>query len=313
MGHAAHRYGRSARKRIEQAGEVLAGAIETLRRDPASFPGGKLDVMGLCRLREKTLRDHDLPDPFGHIKDRENATASQMYPEVVRTLHSMDGQARWLRLIESVFAGNIFDLGSPATMHLAGESSDFLTTLDGLKPRPWLVDDFDRLADDLSDSPPPKWTKAVVFIDNAGSDFILGVLPLVRELALRGTQIVLAANELPSLNDLTVDETIDIVERLAGADRDLSALIDGGMLEVVSSGNDLPLIDLSQVADELNEAAADADLVILEGMGRAVESNFDAAFRVDCIRLALLKDASVAARIGGQVYDIVCKYDPVAP
>jgi type II pantothenate kinase len=174
------------------------------------------------------------------------------------------------------------------------------------------VDDYDRLEQDLLAGPPIKWGKVVVFVDNAGSDFLLGVMPLARELALAGTKVVLAANELPSLNDITADEAANQVELLTAVDEDLAALVAGGMLEVVSRGNDIPLIDLSGVTDELNQVAADADLVVLEGMGRAVESNFDAHFKVDALHLALLKDPSVAARVGGQVYDCVCKYTPKA-
>jgi type II pantothenate kinase len=187
---------------------------------------------------------------------------------------------------------------------------DFFAELEETKPRPWLVDDYDLLAKDLPQTPPSKWSKAVVFVDNAGSDFILGVMPLARELALFGTRIVLAANELPSLNDITVNETVAVVQKLCAVDADLSALVEAGMFEVVSSGNDIPLIDLSNVSDELNEAAADAELVIIEGMGRAVESNFDASFTVDAMKLALLKDPVVAARVGGEVYDCVCRYEP---
>jgi len=83
------------------------------------------------------------------------------------------------------------------------------------------------------------------------------------------------------------------------------------MFDVVSSGNDIPLIDLSEVSDELNEAASDADLVILEGMGRSVETNFDADFTVDAIWLALLKDEKVASHFGAGLFDCVCKYVPV--
>ncbi len=100
---------------------------------------------------------------------------------------------------------------------------------------------------------------------------------------------------------------------LAAQDADLAALIEGGMFEVVSTGSEIPLLDLSEVSDELNEAAGDADLVILEGMGRAVESNYDAPFTVDCLRLAVLKDAGVAARVGGDVFDCICKYVPADP
>ena len=53
-------------------------------------------------------------------------------------------------------------------------------------------------------------------------------------------------------------------------------------------------------------------MFVLEGMGRAIESNFDAAFTVDCLQLALLKDPRVAAHIvGAELYDCVCKYTPV--
>ena len=311
LDQASSRYGQRSTPKIEAARKQFSQTIEQLQENPASLPGGNLDIMTLCQLREKALRNNGLNDPFSLIKERENASATELYPQVVRKVHAMDNEDKWLHLIECVFAGNIFDLGSPVTMGLAHESVDFLATVEQIKPRPWLADDFDRLLDDLRPAPPTKWAKAVVFVDNAGSDLILGIMPLVRELALEGTSIVLAANELPSLNDVTADETADIVENLAITDHELAALIEAGMFEVVSTGNDLPLIDLSDVSEELNEASQDADLVILEGMGRAVESNYDATFSVDSIHLALLKDALVSKRIGGEVFDCICKYSPI--
>ncbi|MFB3890462.1 MAG: ARMT1-like domain-containing protein [Phycisphaerae bacterium] len=308
--HAATQYGRNAGKQIATARQQFAQVLAGLRANPASLPSGKLNVLELCRAREKVLRDNRLNDPFAHIKTRENALAAKLYPQAVRKLHAMRGADKWLHLIECVFAGNIFDLGATATMHLAEKPTDFLAAVESTKPRPWAVDDFDRLARDLPDRPPTKWSKVIFFIDNAGSDFILGVMPLARELAMYGTKVVLAANELPSLNDMTADETVAVVERLAAADPDLAALVQAGMFEVVSTGNDTPLIDLSSVSDELNAAAADAELVVLEGMGRAVESNLNAEFKCDTLWLALLKDPVVAARIGGEIYDCVCKYRP---
>ena len=311
LAHALERYGPRAEKQIKPARQEFAATIASLRDGATELTDGKLNVMALCRLREAALRNHHLNDPFGHIKARENESAIELYPQIVRKQHALDGPSRWLRLVECAFAGNIFDLGSGPTMHLADAPTDFLAAVENIRPRPWLVDDFDRLWQDVASAPPMKWGKAVVLIDNAGSDFILGVMPLVREMALEGTQIVLAANELPSLNDMTADETVEIVQRLASVDVDLAALVDAGMFEVASTGNDIPLIDLSDVSDELNESAADAELVILEGMGRSIESNFDTEFEVDCLRLALLKDAMVAKRIGGELYDCVCKYTPV--
>jgi type II pantothenate kinase len=309
--HAAVQYGRKAGKGIAAAGREFNEAIDRLAEAPGSLPGGKLNVLELCRLRDATLRRHGLGDPFKHVKDRENASAAATYAQVVRRLHAMKGQDKWLHLVKCIFAGNIFDLGSAATMHLAAQPTDFLAAVANGRPRPWLVDDFDRLAADLLPAPPAKWAKAVVFVDNAGSDFVLGVMPLARELALAGAKIVLAANELPSLNDITADEVVAVVQQLCAADEDLATLIKAGMFEVVSTGNDSPLIDLSEVSDELNEAAGDADLVLLVGMGRGLESNFEAAFTVDSLILAMLKDAAVARRFGGEVFDCVCKYRPV--
>jgi uncharacterized protein with ATP-grasp and redox domains len=308
--HAAERYGRAFEHHIEDARTDFAAKLAALRNDPKAF-GEPFNILSLCRLREASLVDHHLPEPFDHIKRRENEASIKLYSQVVHALHALPDETRWFHLVEAVFAGNIFDLGSSATMNLAQESPDFLATVENTKPRPWLVDDFDRLLDDLSITLPAKWGKAVIFLDNAGCDFILGVMPFARELALEGVQVVLAANDKPSLNDLTADEVIDISADLADIDPDLEALIEAGLFEVVSTGSYTPLIDFSDVSDDLNDAAADADLIVLEGMGRSIESNFDAQFTVDTLHLGLIKDPQVAKDIGGEMYDCVCKYKPI--
>ena len=81
-------------------------------------------------------------------------------------------------------------------------------------------------------------------------------------------------------------------------------------IEMVSSGTGEPLIDLSAVSEELNTAAADADLMILEGMGRGVESNLEAEFSCDSVNIAMIKDVAVAHRHGGKVFDVVCQFRP---
>jgi hypothetical protein len=65
---------------------------------------------------------------------------------------------------------------------------------------------------------------------------------------------------------------------------------------------------LSKVSRELNAASADADLVVLEGMGRGVESNLNAEFSCNALNLAMLKDVAVAARVGGVLYDVICRF-----
>lgn len=310
LAHAREHYGPAADKRIVAARREFMATIDELRTKPKSLPTKKLNGIELCRMRGKCLRDHHLSSPFANVKERGNAAAKALYGQVVRKLHAMEGQDTWLSLIRNVFAGNVFDFGTPTISNAGAQPPDFHDSVENTKPRPWLIDDFDPLLKDLLNGPPMKWAKAVIFLDNAGNDFILGIMPLARELALEGVGIVLAANELESLNDITADEAIAVVEALAAEDGDLAALIRANMLEVVSTGSDIPLIDLSDVSDELNEAAADADLVIIEGMGRAVESNLDAAFSVDALRLAVLKDPHVAAGVGGVPMDPICKYTP---
>jgi damage-control phosphatase, subfamily II, stand-alone protein len=47
------------------------------------------------------------------------------------------------------------------------------------------------------------------------------------------------------------------------------------------------------VSPELAAAAADADLVVLEGMGRAIETNLNAHFTVDSLKLGMIKHPEV--------------------
>ena len=81
-------------------------------------------------------------------------------------------------------------------------------------------------------------------------------------------------------------------------------------ISLVSTGTGEPLIDLRGVSAALNAAAADADLVILEGMGRGVESNLDAALTCDRLNLAMVKDELIARHLGGDLYDCVCRFAP---
>ncbi|MCP4376634.1 MAG: hypothetical protein GY794_10735, partial [bacterium] len=62
------------------------------------------------------------------------------------------------------------------------------------------------------------------------------------------------------------------------------------------------------ISDALNTASDGADLVIVEGMGRGIESNFNTVFSVDSIHLAVLKDTQVAKHLGGELLDCIFKY-----
>jgi damage-control phosphatase, subfamily II, stand-alone protein len=194
-------------------------------------------------------------------------------------------------------------MGADATAKkFLSSSPDFFATRDSLPPHPWLIDDFAALHDRLVLGPRHK--KAAFFIDNAGSDFLLGALPMIRWLAGRGTPVVMAANTRPTLNDMTIDDVRAWWPRIVEVEPSFGRL----PISFVATGTGEPLIDLSEIDPELNATASDADLLILEGMGRGVESNLEAEFTCDTLNIAMLKDSAVAARHGGKVFDLVCQF-----
>ncbi|HVT81854.1 MAG TPA: ARMT1-like domain-containing protein, partial [Phycisphaerae bacterium] len=156
----------------------------------------------------------------------------------------------------------------------------------------------------------PRHKQAMFFCDNSGPDIILGVIPFCRWLAQRGTRVLIAANRLPALNDITFPELQSLLPRLQALDPTLDALVKSNRLAPLDSGNAIPLIDLRHVSAAVNRHAPDTDLLILEGMGRAVETNLTTRFSVDALKLAMIKDEMVAKRRGGKNFDTICRFDP---
>jgi type II pantothenate kinase len=264
---------------------------------------GPVTILTLDHWRDDFLRQWGFFDPFIDLKNRENERALPILPTVCREIDQLSGVEQFTSLILGLFAGNIFDMGADATAKaFLGSSPDFFATRSRIVPHPWLIDDYDALARRMMSDPIHK--KAVFFIDNAGSDFLLGAIPMIRWLAQRGTRVVLAANEKPTLNDMTLADVRAWWPRIVQVEPSIKNL----PIDLVSTGTGEPLIDLAGVSDELNNAAGDSDLVILEGMGRGVESNLDAEFSCDAINLAMIKDIAVADRHGGKVFDVVCRF-----
>lgn len=183
---------------------------------------------------------------------------------------------------------------------------DFRATRAKLQARPWSVDDFDAL---MARWASHRHAAAVVFVDNSGADVVLGMLPLARELARRGTRVTLAANTVPSINDVTAEELAAMLPLIAAHDAVVRDAMADGRMRVIASGSDLPVIDLRFLSPALVEAARGADLVVLEGMGRAIETNLEARFTCDALRLGMVKHWEVAAALGGgPVYGCVCRF-----
>lgn len=56
----------------------------------------------------------------------------------------------------------------------------------------------------------------------------------------------------------------------------------------------------------------EADLLILEGMGRAVHTNLYAQFNVDCLKVAVIKNEWWAKRLGGGKFSVLFKFEPAS-
>ncbi|MEM9754113.1 MAG: ARMT1-like domain-containing protein, partial [Planctomycetota bacterium] len=243
-------------------------------------------------------------DPFANVKERENRKMLPVLPGVLEQLDALPADDQPLALVRGVFAGNVFDMGAPATAKTFQDGGvGFEETRAGIKQRPWLIDDFDQLRPRLLDV---TFRHCIYFVDNAGSDVLLGALPFVRYLARHGCRVTLAANELPALNDVTADDLRRLWPEVCAAAPDFAEL----PIEIVSTGTGEPQIDLLKVSDELNDVVADADLVVFEGMGRGIETNLDADLRCARLNLAMLKDEWFAKPLGGELYDVVCRYVP---
>lgn len=51
------------------------------------------------------------------------------------------------------------------------------------------------------------------------------------------------------------------------------------------------------------------DLVIIEGMGRAIHTNYYAMFGCESLKMAVIKNSWLADRLGGQLFSVVFKYE----
>ncbi|KAI3845283.1 hypothetical protein MKW98_009349, partial [Papaver atlanticum] len=326
-----------AKRRGDAFARAFSAHLARLMEEPAAY--GKLGLANLLELREECLREFQFVDAYRSIKQRENEASLAVLSDLLTELDGMNEESRLLALIEGVLAANIFDWGSRACVELyhKGTIIEIYRMSRKKMQRPWQVDDYDLFKERMlgsRDKKPLPHKRALLFVDNSGADIVLGMLPLARELLRRGTEVVLVANSLPALNDATAMELPEIVAEAAKhCDILRKAAEAGGLLVdamtniqdfskdslsstplmVVENGCGSPCIDFRQVSSELAAAAKDADLIILEGMGRALHTNFNERFKCDTLKLAMVKNQRLAEKlIKGKIYDSVCRYEAAA-
>ena len=81
--------------------------------------------------------------------------------------------------------------------------------------------------------------------------------------------------------------------------------LDSKSLKVVASGSASPCLNLKSISEELALCCEGVDLIVLEGMGRSIHTNFYASFKVSSLKIAVFKNEIAAREMNAQMYDSV--------
>lgn len=84
---------------------------------------------------------------------------------------------------------------------------------------------------------------ATIFTDNSGIDIVLGILPLVRQLLLQKTKVILCANTKPALNDITYEELQELVEQCCSKCKIIDDAYKTGLLQIFGNEQNGPCLD----------------------------------------------------------------------
>uniref|UniRef100_A0A0N5A818 4'-phosphopantetheine phosphatase n=1 Tax=Syphacia muris TaxID=451379 RepID=A0A0N5A818_9BILA len=282
-----------ASERAEIVKKKYLSHLKILREKPFAY--GCCNVRNLLDLREQILNEYLFDDAYLNQKKRENDLAlSELRYRLEAIDRINDPRERQLAVVKGLLAGNVFDWGAKEVV----------------QQRKWLLDDVDDWLEVFENK---KYCCVLIFADNSGADVILGVLPFAREFLKRGTKVIIACNRSPALNDITAPEMLDLLERISEVDEILCNAVKKKMLIVSDNGQGSPCLDLRRVNSSLCELAVNngVDLVVIEGMGRAIHTNFDVEFTCDSLKVAVIKTKWLADRLGGQVFSVVCKFHKV--
>ena len=141
-----------------------------------------------------------------------------------------------------------------------------------------------------------------IFVDNSGFDAVLGILPLVIEfLKNKTTKVIICSNSKPAINDITNAEMHLVIKKACLLNSTLKeAFLETKNLILIETASASPCLDLSRISIDLADLIVlnKVDLVIIEGMGRAIHTNYSAEFNCDSLKIAVLKNRWLAQRFG---------------
>ncbi|XP_076299782.1 4'-phosphopantetheine phosphatase isoform X3 [Lasioglossum baleicum] len=302
----------TAKDRATKLKEKYVNRLHYLHSQPFAY--GTLTVRVLLDTIEHCMKEFDFPDPYLHQKKKENEEALKHLKERLAVLDTLEGAEMIKALILGVLSGNMFDWGAKAVATLM-ETTDFgFAEAEAKIPgRPWLRDDLDDWIERLQEGPPHKC--AAIFVDNSGVDIVLGILPFARDLLKRNTKVILCANSMPALNDVTYPELVVTLRDAAKICKVIRHALKENRLIPMETAQAGPCLDLSRLNLDLCLAMVkhNVDLIVIEGMGRTLHTNLYANLTCECLKLAVIKNQWLALRLGGDMYSVICKYERPPP
>lgn len=300
----------TAKRRAAEFKADYLARLDSLSQENSSEE--PLTIRRLLDLNEACLRLHGFVDPWLEQKALENEASIARLRDRLDEIDALKSEKKWIELVRGLLAGNIFDWGAQAVTEILENDKSFGLdeALAKIQARPWLIDELDGWLERLK-GPPHKC--AVIFVDNSGVDVVLGILPFARELLLRQTKVLLCANTEPSLNDITFRELENILEKCCCICDILREARDSRQLIVYGNGQKGPCLDMRTLSEDLCTAIQnnETDLLVIEGMGRALHTNLYAKFRCETLKLAVVKNKWLAKRLGGEMFSVICKYEKV--
>ncbi|XP_017794391.1 PREDICTED: pantothenate kinase 4 [Habropoda laboriosa] len=298
----------TAKDRATKLKEKYVNRLHYLHLEPFAY--GTLTVRILLDTIEHCMKEFDFPDPYLHQKKKENEEAFKHLNSRIMTIDKLEGAEKIKTLILGVLSGNMFDWGAQAVATLM-ETTDFgfAEAQEKIPGRPWLYDNLDDWIERLETGLPHKC--AAIFVDNSGVDIVLGILPFARDLLQRGTKVILCANSMPALNDVTYPELVITLRDAAKVCKVIKHALKENRLIAMETAQASPCLDLSRLNLDLCLAMVkhNVDLIVLEGMGRTLHTNLHAKLTCECLKLAVIKNRWLALRLGGDMYAVICKYE----
>ena len=113
--------------------------------------------------------------------------------------------------------------------------------------------------------------------------------------------MILCVNSKPAINDITIAELIVVMKNACKLNRILDHAYNVSKSLIISeTGSASPCLDLSRINSDLVDLIIknNVDLVLLEGMGRSIHTNYHARFSCDCLKIAIIKNQWLAERFG---------------